>query len=231
MKNTLYYISILVLVFSCRSMQSAGQNEGVAMMHHYLIEKDTILDIHFKVFFFDRQSVQEVPQLDMNENQFGKSASIKVLHYSYLNPQKNICVNFSEFSDSARPLKCYANADSVFVGGGWNFYSTRSLRYDIKSYLRDTAFDGNTYNMFRLQDLKSPNNTVFVAYVNCQRKDFPLKFFYSFDDPSHCLIERIDTYQNGVLVMISKMDIIANKLSGEQRHIFQKWATIIHCPS
>lgn len=216
------YLFVISLM-SCPSPGIYGQGQGVVIVHRYLFEPDITIGVSFKILYIDNRSIQQIPQLNIIEDSSGKKTYTKILYYSYLNPDKNVCYNYRNLSDTARILKYYTDIDSVDIDGGWNFYSNKNLQYDSSTNLNDTVINGINYNRIRLDKKINGNSIYFHVYLRCDKKGTLIKFFKPLSDQIGCPVVRIDTYQRNRLTTSGEIQFLSDKLSQEELKVFDAW--------
>jgi hypothetical protein len=219
------YLSLIFFV----ECNSKARKEGVVMVNTSFIgtgEKSALLspfEIGFKIMYKGNLSIQEVPVINFYEDSSGEKSVIKIKHYSYLDPDKNLCLNYKTFSDTAKVWKYYPDIDSVKVDGGWNFLSDKKIEYDSATSLADTIIGGVTYGRTRLYDRRNGNNIYFNLYTNCARKNELVKIFKVISDSLGCPVVREETYIKGKIFIIRQLEFVSDQLSSEELRVFKAW--------
>jgi hypothetical protein len=216
----------LVLFVEC---SSKNYQEGVVMVNTsfvYADDKSAMLppfEIVFKIIYKRNLSIQEVPVINFHQDSTGQKYSVKIKHYSYLDPDKNICLNYKTFSDTAKVWTHYPDIDSVTVDGGWNFLSNSKIDYDSSANLSDTVINGITYGRNRLYDRRKQNHIYFDVYTDCTRKNTLVEIFKPISDSLECPIVREETYIKGKIFMTRHLEFVSARLSSEERGVLDAW--------
>lgn len=214
------------LFLECNSLQ---EKEGVVRVNTSFVgdgEKSNSLppfEIDFKILYKGNLSIQEVPVLNLTEDSSGKESSVKIKHYSYLDPDINRCLNYKTFSDTAKVWKHYTDIDSIEVDGGWNFLSNKKLEYDSSANLPDTIVNGVTYGRRRLYDRRSAKDLYFNLYIDCNRKSELIRIFKTISDSLGCPIVRQETYIKGKIFIVREIDFLSDRLSPAESQVFSAW--------
>lgn len=218
----------MILLFSgC----SYGQDQGVVIVHSYFYGSKgstTIphFEVSYKIWFKNNRSIQEVPLLLFTEDSSGQKTSFKIKHYSYLDPDENVCYNFSSFSDTARVLRHYSDIDSVSNdgrNGGWNFYSNEKFEYDSLTNLSDTVINNSTFGRIRLDKKFNGNSVYLILYFRYDKKGTLVKVFKSLSDSLGCPVVRDDNFIKNRLFMTRELEFVSDKLLPEELKVFEAW--------
>ena len=217
-----------LFVISLSGCYTHGQDQGAVIYHAYFYGSEGSTTIpHFelsrKIWFKNNSSIQEVPLLLFTEDSSGQKTSFKIKHYSYLDPDKNVCYNYLNISDTAKVIKYYSDIDSVVANGGWNFYSNQKFEYDSLTNLSDSVVDNIHYGRIRLDKVVNGNNVYFILYFRCDKKGTLVKVFKPLSDSIGCPIVRDDTFIKNRLFMTEALEFAFDKLSPEELKIFEAW--------
>jgi hypothetical protein len=225
MFRTVLFI-LLALFTGCYSQE---QRQGVVMVHTYFFGNDDtssslpIMKVSVKILFKGNLSIQEVPLINFFKDSSDEKTTFKIKHYSYLDPEKNLCLNFKNFSDTAMIFKFYSNIDSVQVDGGWNFLSDQRFQYESLIPLSDTVMDGVTYGRVRLNKKFNNNNANLDVYTNCAKKGLLIKLFKPLSDSLGCPIVRDDSFIQNKLFMTRELEFVSDDLSQDELRVFEAW--------
>ena len=221
-KQLILYLFIFSMM-SCSSQETFSQNEGIVTEHLYMFRPGDTIEVKLRVLYRNNQTIQEVPQLNIVEDSSGKRTFTKILHYSYLDPGKNVCYNYRNFSDTAKVIKRYSNIDSVRIKGGWNFYSNKDFQYNSSTSLQDTVINGINYSRIRLDKDINGIGIYFHLYLRCDKKGTLIKYFKPISDKIGCPIVRIDTYEQNNLTISHEIEFVSDKLSQEEVKVLETW--------
>lgn len=227
MKAKIFFYLVTILFSGC-SLHGQDQ-QGIIIDHTYLFGTDSLrrtkppLDIRYKIFFRNNQSIQEVPLIVFTSDSSGKKTVIKIKHYSYIDADKNACFNYGNFIDTAKAIKNYSDIDSVSKDGGWNFLSNAMFEYDSSKNLKDTTIKNINYGRIRLNKTSNGNNVYFILYYRCNKKETLIKLFKPLSDSIGCPIVRDDTFIKNQLFMTRELEFFSDKLSNEELKIFDAW--------
>ena len=213
----------LILFAGCNSK---AQKQGVVMVNKSFLGTDETLPpfkMSVKIMYKDNLSIQEVPVINFSKDSAGEKSSIKIKHYSYLDSEKNLCLNYYTFSDTAKAWKQYFNIDSVIVDGGWNFLSNKNFEYDSSANLPDSVMNGVTYGRVRLYKRRNGSDIYFDLYTNCARKNTSITIFKAISDSLGCPVVRDETYIKGKIFMIRELEFVFDELSQDELQVFEAW--------
>ena len=225
MKLTHICYLFLITISGCYTKK---YTQGVVVISSYIIGSskslsDPSLKISYKILFKDNRSIQEVPLIFSSSDSSGEKTSVKIKHYSYLDPDANVCYNYWTFSDTAKAFKQYSDIDSVDIDGGRNFLSNKRFEYESSINLTDTVISGKTYGRVRLDKKFNNRNIYLVVYVDCTGKNTAIKLFKPLSDSLGCPIVRDDTYTRGKLFMIRELEFVSDRLSPDELKVFEAW--------
>lgn len=219
------YLFFIILLVKC---DVADKPQGVVRVHQSMTNVDSlgsnpILDMSYRILYRDTKSIQEVPLLKMVTDSSGSKSMVKIKHYTYLDPDNNVCYNYRNFSDTATVLNYFSDIDSVNVGGGWNFYSKSRFEYDSAMNIKDTVINDVKFGRIRLD--KKINNTdiYFHLYYRCDRKQSLIKIFKSISDSIGCPIFKVETYFKNRLFSSREIEYISDSLSQNELRVFDAW--------
>lgn len=215
----------MILFYGCNSQ---GQDQGIIKIHTYFFGLDSLttippLDISYRILFKKNRSIQEVPLIISSEDSSGEKTLVKIKHYSYLNPDENVCYNYRELSDTAEVLENYSDIDSVSKSGGWNFYSNRKFEYNSSKNLSDTVINNFTYGRIKLDKKINDISGYLIIYFRCDKKGTLIKIFKPLSDSIGCPIFRDDSFIKNKLFMTRELEFISDKLSPYELKIFEAW--------
>jgi hypothetical protein len=215
----------MILLSGCYSQ---GQDQGIVIVHTYFFGNDgpnskPPLDISYRILFKNNRSIQEVPLLIFTDDSSGQKASFKIKHYSYLDPDKNVCYNYKSVSDTAEVLKHYSDIDSVVKDGGWNFYSNRKFEYDSSKNLCDTIINNTRYERISLDKKVNGNAVYLIIYFRCDKKGTLIKVFKPLSDSIGCPATRDDSFIKNKLFMTRELEFISDKLTQGELKVFEAW--------
>ncbi len=165
-----------------------------------------------------------MPLLVFSDDTLGTyQTRFKIKHYSYLDPERNICYNYSSFSDTAQVLNSYENIDSIGRGGGWNFLSTDKFEYDSSKNIPDTVINNIKLGRIKLFKKFNGNNIYFIIYFRCDKKKALISIFKPLSDSIGCPIVRDDTFIKDKLFMTRELEYVSDMLSESELKIFDAW--------
>jgi hypothetical protein len=220
MKSKSICYLFLILFAGC---YSKGQKQGVVKVNTSFLGADERLPpfkMSITIMYKNNLSIQEVPVINFFKDSSGEKSSVEIKHYSYLDADKNLCLNYKTFSDTAKVWKQYSNIDSVMVDGGWNFLSNKKFEYDSSINLPDTVTSGITYGRIRLYKRRNGSDMYFDLYTNCAKKNTLIKFF---SENLGCPIVRVETYIKSKIFMIRELEFVSDRLSPEELRVFEAW--------
>jgi len=223
MKMTTIFSLIITLLLKSHYSEQAN---GVVRVHVYFFDENgsSTLDITYKILFKNKISIQEVPLLRSIRDSSGEKIWVEIKHYSYLDPDKNVCYEYKNFSDTAKVMKYYSDIDSVSVGGGWNFQSSKKFEYDSSINLKDTVIGDIQYSRIRLDKKINGDNVYFYLYYRCDKKGILVNLFKPLSDSIGCPIVRDDTFVKNKLFMTRELEFISDSLSLNEIKIFDVWS-------
>jgi hypothetical protein len=223
LKEMQYFIFGIFLI----GCNISAQDRGIVLVHSYFPSTDSMkarFEPQCRIFFSGNKSIQEVPLLVFSSDTSGaQTTHLKIKHYSYLDPTKNICYNYSSFSDTAQVLNMYESIDSVGRDGGWNFLSTEKFEYDSSKNLPDTLINDVSHGRIKLFKKFNSNSIYLIIYFRCDKKNTLVASFKSLSDSIGCPIVRDDTYIKGKLFMTTELKYISDTLSQGELKVFDVW--------
>ncbi|HTE12465.1 MAG TPA: hypothetical protein VK645_15885 [Chitinophagaceae bacterium] len=224
MKFRRFFCAVMIL-FSCCLR---AQKQGIVKVHVYVFGPDgpgTTLpfDISYRIWYKNSRSIQEVPLLVFKDDSSGKSTSVKIKHFSYLDPDRNVCINYASFSGISKILKHYSNVDSVSKNGGWNFYSDAKLTYDSLKNLSDTVINNIAYGRIRMDRTINDDRIYLILYFRCDKKGTWITAFKTLSDSIGCPIVWDDSFIKNRLFMTRELEFVSDKLSQKELTVFDAW--------
>jgi hypothetical protein len=226
MANQVIYIVIILLLSGCQA-NGQLQDKGQALITSYYYSKKSgkLMDsICFRVWWDGNQSILQVPLIRFEEDAAGNRKDwVEINHYSFLDPQKNVCYNYKSFTDTAKVLKAYSDIDSVEVDGGWNYLSKEGLRFETASRLSDTTINGENFQRLYAHRKDGEYLIDFFMYMNCDVKAGNVKLHKHLSDSLGCPIVRNDTYINDRLYSSLRFTFVSDRLTEEEIKVFEAW--------
>jgi len=218
-----YYL-LFTSFISCYRPNTYGQDQGAIIIKRYLFEPGITMNIDSKILYKNRLSIQEVVELNTREDSSGKSFFTKVLFYTYLDPDKNLCYNYKSFSDTAKFINYYTNMDSTIINGGWNFYSNQKNFYDSLIDLKDTVINRVEYKRIRV-DNETKNKKIYsnIYFFRCDRVGLLVNFNKSLSDKIGCSVVRVDTWKENKLITTVEILFLSDQLSKDEIKVFKAW--------
>lgn len=196
------------------------------MRYYATYINDTILFSElasFQIWYRDSLSIQEVPlHMFKNTNKSTTDPDITISSYVFVDPQKNYCAYYRNFTDSASSFKSYLDVDSIKYYGGWNFYEKNNFPYDSREILNDTMLNNISYSRLKLYRKSETTTQHFILYYKKNIRHL-IGFMKQIEDQIGCSITRIDTYINNNLTTSIEVQFVKNKLSSDESKVFDKW--------
>ncbi len=219
------YLLFIILFIKC---DVVGEHQGVVRVQQSMMNVDSLgssstLEMGYRILFRDEKSIQEVPLLEMVSDSSGTKSIVKIKHYSYLDPDNNVCYNYRNFSDTATVLNYFSNIDSVNIDGGWNFYSASPFEYDSAKNITDTVVNDVSFGRIRLDKKINNNEIYFQLYYRCDKKQSLIKIFKHISDSIGCPIFKVETYYKNKLFSKREIEYISGTLSQNEQKVFDAW--------
>lgn len=151
-----------------------------------------------------------------------------VAYYLIIDRRSKSFYNYSSFSDTARILDKYTQADTAEIRGlgGWSFYKDHNMSIvDSPQILPDTIINSIIYNKYQVFLKVSNNLRPVVIYLRCDKKGTIFLFDKKLSEKLGCPIVRIDylpTPQNPNPVS-SEIVFLRDSLNQEELKVFDVW--------
>ena len=236
----LFFTNMAIGLLSCEA-QNEYLKSGVVIHGYRRIDLKTnevsIPEYHrdWKVWYMDSLIVQEAGHVHINEDTNGVETWYSdVLYYTFIDLRTRSFYRYSSFSDTATMIKCcYTQADSVPVGGGWDFYYHPAPKKVINTLpMPDTIINNKVYkracsSVNPSEGSSSESEVRKIYYFDCSRKNSMFTIDYNISKlADHCPLVRIDylPYKGGSKYMnISFIDFMADSLTGNEIKVFNAW--------
>ena len=231
----LYYllaISMQMCFFSC-SIKNISHSTVVAVysakLYDSTIKKWIVLEGNpdVKIWYFDSLIIQKASIHHFTTINGKTISSYSTYYYIYFDMRNRMARNYLNFSDTALPVKKYQVSDTSYLDGGWSFYVKRRSLFDSAlTSLPDTIIDGNNYKrVMSVKKLSSPTSyhpiARIIGYMRCDKKGllFPVDSYTYLD----CPMVRYDIFDPKFVPFTVELKFIANKLTEEEKMIFDTW--------
>lgn len=236
----LFFTNMAIGLLSCEA-QNEYLKSGVVIHGYRQIDLKTnevsIPEYHrdWKVWYMDCLIIQEAGLVHINED----TNSIEtwysdVLYYTFIDLRTRSFYRYSSFSDTATMIKCcYTQADSVPVGGGWNFYYHPAPKKVINTLpMSDTIIDNKVYKRAfsspnSSEDSSSEREVRKIYYFDCSRENSMFTINYNisklFDNCPLVRIEYLPNKSEDNFMAISFVEFLADTLTENEIKVFNVW--------
>ena len=172
--------------------------------------------------------IQEIKVINTTDSDGVITRETPVAYYLFMDRKSKTFYNYSSFSDTARILDKYTQADTAEIRGlgGWSFYKKRDLKItDSLQPLSDTTINNIIHKRFKFKLKTSNNESLVIIYLRCDKKGTVLLFDKTLSEKLGCPIVRLDylpTPQNPSPVS-SEIVFLRDSLSKEELKVFDAW--------
>jgi len=225
---TLFYS----LLISCES-QKVFTKEGIIQLRfrdydsteHKYVNKAFMTDL--SIWYKNNFVIEEIKTIKTSDSDGVITLETPIAYYLFIDRDTKAFYNYSSFSDTARILDKYTQADTAEIKGlgGWSFYREHKLNVDSLKFLSDTTLDNIVYR--RVQILLNVNDILrpTLIYLRCDKKGTVFLFDKNLSEKLDCPIVRIDylpTSKNPSPVS-SEIVFIKDSLTKEEQRVFEAW--------
>lgn len=236
----LFFVNIINAFPSCEA-QNEYLKSGVVIHGYRQIDLKTNevsipkYERDWKVWYMDSLIIQEAVRVNINEDAYGVETWYSdVLYYTFIDLRTRSFYRYSSFSDTATMIKCcYTQADSVPVGGGWNFYYHPAPKKIMnKLPMSDTIIDNKVYKRAcsspSSSEGNSPENEVRkIYYFDCSRKNSMFTINYNisklFDNCPLVRIDYLPDKSGDNFMAMTFIDFLADSLTENEVKVFNAW--------
>jgi hypothetical protein len=151
-----------------------------------------------------------------------------VAYYLFIDRGSKSFYNYSSFSDTARILDKYTQADTAEIRGlgGWSFYKDHDMNIvDSMLFLPDTIINNIAYKRNQVFFKASNKLRPGIIYLRCDKKGTKFIFDKKLSEKLGCPILRIDylpTFENPSPVS-SEILFIRDSLTVAEIKVFNAW--------
>jgi hypothetical protein len=219
----------LVNLYSCTAQKKSHQEFIILTSSFYEpSQKKYVIDQKYapdhKIWYKDSMVIQEIPGLHLYDSTGSENRWVDTQWYTFIDLRTKTFYDYQSFSDTARLIKEYTQADSVPVVGGWNFYIQRDLPGQKPViYLSDTTIESIIYKRIKLEEDKG--NTT-IGYLRCDKKKSVFRFDNALSKNLGCPIVRMDLIPKEGLVygsFSSSIVFVKDTLSAYEIRVFNAW--------
>jgi hypothetical protein len=203
-----------------------SQLQGKVRLDYYSVNPNNpneTFKISTAVWYNGNKSIQEVPHIITKTDSTGTKTKVDVKYYLFINSLSHEYFYYRNFSDTSKLAKHFKGGDPIEKYGGWDLYSTKKFDYDSSKKLVDTVIDGTNYSRYRFCKIRNGKTIDFILYATCEIKDLPVQYFKPFRKEISCPIIRQDTYFEGRLTGINRLQYVSDTLTSEEKKVFQSW--------
>lgn len=235
-RHLIFICLIDILVVSCNAQSKCncgmikyGLKKYDSLAHNY------ITDEYFwqnpRIWYRDSFAIEEIKELSIIQSNGKIEKKVTIGHFTFIDIRKSTLYDYSSFSDTAKLIRKYIQADSIPVPGGWSFYD-RSHDKEYPGYeplvlLPDTII-GKVKLKRRMTAYTNPDSEakdksrhVSIMYFRCDIKKSMFNLSHYFSRKIGCPCVRID--HPGAGNSSSQIEFVTDKLTPQEIKIFNIW--------
>jgi len=188
-----------------------------------------------KIWYRDSLIVEEITGLYIDRDSNGvENRSVSIHHYTFIDLPSKRFFDYSSFSDTAKLLKKYVQADSVPVMGGWNFYYTQRVPRNLPVVpLTDTTIDNAKFKRCLLinEGIDEASSQKYIALFSRDSKNFLFSFDTELSKQIGFPLTRLDLLAaDGTVFLSTRISIQTRKFTDEENRVFEVWEKLSKNP-
>lgn len=248
--NSKFYLWIVSFAFviynsSCYSIKKR-QNSGSVLLKHRVRDPQTgefVLPAYErdrKVWYMDSLIIGEGAHVDIENDQRGNSIwNAYVGEYTFIDLRTKSYYEYLTFSDTAKIVDSYFEAEGGGNKRGWKFFSSNVLFPIGKTVnLSDTIMDGISYKRIQTidsvkvphgEDQKVKDSTQIQLRIGYLRCDLPTSIFSmdkSVEKRLGCQVIRFDQIAlSNQSVISTQIEFLPERLTEKEIRVFNAWKT------
>lgn len=230
--NIVLFFLVLSMLYSC-STQKAMLKSGFLTyrFRQYDISSKTyskpfLSDIN--VWYNNKLVIQEVFSVITKSDTLGQTTTKKKIeYYLFIDRESKTFFHYSSFSDTARILDSYIQADTAILRGkgGWQFYGEDNIQYSDLSYLSDTIIDNINYKRVKFIELSNGKEINIIGYLCCDRKGTMFQIGKNITNLTGCPMVKYEQIPSDGILYLTSDEIVFERdsLTDNELQIFRVW--------
>ena len=231
--NLMFFLFFVFLIIACRS-QNNFKNGGV-IEHRVRIYDSTrqgylneFIAPDMKIWYKDNLVIEEIKTVKITDTSEGITKEVNVAYYLFIDTKSKVFYNYSSFSDTAKILNKYSQADTMEIPGlgGWRFYASHDLNaIESPRFLADTTINYIVYKRVQLIVKGKNTLTTVIGYLRCDKKGTMFQIDKNFSKKMGCPMVRVDYLASpqDPLSVSTEIVFINDSLSKAELKVFEAW--------
>jgi hypothetical protein len=185
-----------------------------------------------KVWFKDSVAIVKTMGISINTDSNNiEIRTVGLMHYTYIDLRKMVFYKYINFSDTAKIIQSYnqAQADTVFWNVNWRFYQYHDIPYtEPLQNMPDTVMDNKVFKRIRIIN-KPINDTTnirtSIAYFDCERKGTMFQIDKTLSEKIGCPLVKYYILPSIKYAgaMAGEIEFVTDKLTPEELKVFDAW--------
>ncbi|MEI7736812.1 MAG: hypothetical protein WCI49_15195 [Ferruginibacter sp.] len=230
------FLFILLTISSCTAQKNCN-NCGIViykmMLYKPEIKKYIPEETYYpdtKIWYSDSTVIVKTmginaPTVDWVETK----REIVLMYYTYIDLRKMLFYKYASFSDTAKIIQSYneAQSDTVFWGVNWRFYQPKNIPYtEPLQNMDDTIIEKKIFKRIKLiNNSGNDTNKISIAYFDCKQKATMFVINKALTDIAGCPMVKYYILPSikWPTALAGELDFISDKLTEEELKIFDAW--------
>ena len=185
-----------------------------------------------KVWFKDSTVIVKTMGISINRDTNNiETRSVYVAYYTYVDLTKMVFYKYANFSDTAKIIVRYteAQSDSVFWNVNWKFYKRNDIAHTgpIEN-MSDTIMNNRTYKRLKLTEKPTNDSTDFqatIVYFDCARKGTIFQYDKHLSEQVGCPMVAYNELPTAKFprTLSCEIEFVTDKLTPEELKVFDAW--------
>jgi hypothetical protein len=232
MGRIVLFLLMLMILNSCGSQKNVSKK---GFLTYRFRQYDSSLRTYsmpflsdINVWYHNKLVIQEVFSMVTKSDTLGQTTTKKRFeYYLFIDRESKTFFHYSSFSDTARILDSYIQADTAILRGkgGWQFYGEDNIQYSDLSYLSDTLIDKVNYKRVKFTELSNGKKINVIGYLRCDRKGTMFQIGKNITNLAGCPMVKYEQIPSNEILNLTSSEIVFERdsLTEKEVQIFKAW--------